>query len=351
MRIVMLTPAFAPRRGGVERHVRRVSEELAALGHEVTVVTRALADAPAMERLGAVEVVRVPGGWRGGVALLRRHRRLLRQADVIHCHDAYPFLCWYAPLRLPLRLPRAFVTFHGYEAWPIPREAIRWRRWVRRQCAGALCVGGFIHRWYGTPCEDVTYGGVDLPETAPPDVTETRAVFVGRLERDTGVLDYLRLLATLRNAHGVEMPLDVCGDGSLMHEGRRCAEQEGLTVRWHGMVDDPSRVLLGARFALVGSYLGMWEAMACGALVIALYDNPLKRDYLEHFPPARGADGFEPAVEVCGSPEAGAGQMAWLLAHPEVMQARLQAGRALAARQSWRRVADQYLALWSRNKR
>jgi|LSQX01.2.fsa_nt_gb glycosyltransferase involved in cell wall biosynthesis len=347
MRIVMLTPAFHPRRGGVERHVRRVSEELAALGHGVAVVTRLQPGAPAAAQLGPLPIVRLEGGIRAAMTLLRQHRSLLRGADVIHCHDAYPFLYWHAPLRPLLRLPRAYVTFHGYEGWPIPREALRVRRWVRRACAGALCAGGFIPRWYGTACDAVTYGGVDLPSAPPPEEPEARAVFVGRLEPDTGILDYLCLLALARQTHGLELPLDVCGDGSLRAEVRRVATAAGLSLRMHGGVEDPTRFLLGARFALVSGYLAMWEAMACGALVLALYDNPLKRDYLEAFPPARAGGEAGPLVEVCGSPAEGADRLAWLMAHPEEMRARAAAARALAAEQTWRRVAEQYLALWS----
>jgi len=147
----MLTPAFHPLAGGVERHVRRVSEELAALGHEVSVVTRAVPGAPERECLGRVGVVRVAGGLRASPGLWRRHRGLFRDAEVIHCHDAYPFLSWYEPLRRVLGLRSAYVTFHGYEAYPPPREAVLRRRYVRRVCAGAIGAGGFIPKWYGDP--------------------------------------------------------------------------------------------------------------------------------------------------------------------------------------------------------
>lgn len=342
MRILMLTPAFHPLAGGVERHVRRVSEELAARGHSVSVLTRALPEAPPREQLGPVEVYRVAGDARASLALLRRHRDLFRQADVIHCHDAYPFAYWYAPLRLALRLPRAFITFHGYEAYPPPREALRLRRWVSRAAAGRLCAGGFIPKWYATPCEAITYGGVDAPAGELP-APQTRAVFVGRLEPDTGARDYFEMLARLRAAHGVALPLEVCGDGSLRPELEARARAEALPVRFHGRVPEPMRFLAGARLAFVSGYLAMWEALACGALVVALHDNPLKRDYLECFPPAEAG-----VVAVCASAAAGAAQVARLLADPAAMEARARAGRQLAAAQNWQRVAAQYLALWER---
>ena len=343
MRITMLTPAFHPQTGGVERHVRRVAEELITRGHAVSVVARAVPGSPPRERLGEIEVVRVEGGLRACRTLWREHRDLLRGADVLHCHDAYPFLYWYTPLHPLLHLPRAFVTFHGYEAYPPPREAVRRRRWVRRACAGALCAGGFIPRWYGTLCEAVTYGGVD-PVPEPPAAREERAVFVGRLESDTGIREYLRLLANLKQEHGLDLPADILGGGSLREGLERQAVAEGLRARFHGPVPDPSAFLLGARFALVSGYLAMWEALACGALVVALYDNPLKRDYLQCFPPAGDPEG--PAVEVCATAASGAERLAWLAGHPEEMRRRAGRGRALAAGQTWGRVAEQYLALW-----
>ncbi|MDH7570181.1 MAG: glycosyltransferase family 4 protein [Armatimonadota bacterium] len=343
MNVVMLTPAFHPRTGGVERHVRRVSEELAAMGHRVTVVTRAVPGAATRERLGAVDVVRIAGGIRAGITLLSQHRELLRQAHIIHCHDAYPFLYWYAPLQPILRLPRAFVTFHGYEAYPPPAEAIRRRRRVRRACAGALCAGGFIPRWYGTACDAVTYGGVDAPSQPPEETRREYALFVGRLERDAGILDYIRALGFLKRLHGIALPLEVCGDGSLRADAEALARQEGVDARFCGFVPDPFPHLRRARFALTAGYLAMWEAMACGALVVALYDNPLKEDYLRCFPAVAGESGV---VTVCGSPAEAAQHLAWLLQHPEEMGRRIREGARMAAERSWRRVAEEYLALW-----
>ena len=74
LRIVHVTPSYAPCVGGAERLLQAVSERLAARGHGVTVLTldcasqrdfgsRTGAGLPARERINGVEVVRVhPGG-------------------------------------------------------------------------------------------------------------------------------------------------------------------------------------------------------------------------------------------------------------------------------------------------
>ncbi|MBE9565844.1 MAG: glycosyltransferase family 4 protein, partial [Proteobacteria bacterium] len=168
----MVTPSFHPAVGGVETHVLRVSQCLAARGHEVTVLTHA--DEPSEEMLGRLHVHRLPrGGW---FAAWRAARPHIAAADVVHCHDAYSFLHFYAPSSyLSPRRP-VFVTFHGYESYPIAAEAIRWRRFVRRRARNALCMGDFICRWYGTECFAVSYGGVDPVEDPPPLPAEPSAV-------------------------------------------------------------------------------------------------------------------------------------------------------------------------------
>ena len=81
MKIVQIPNAYAPVIGGTELTCRRISECLAGMGHEVVVITAnvasvgayyALGHAPASvrrERIGGVEVIRLPYGWRGVHAL------------------------------------------------------------------------------------------------------------------------------------------------------------------------------------------------------------------------------------------------------------------------------------------
>lgn len=108
--ILHVTPLYHPSDGGAERHVRRVSEGLAARGHRVTVLTqnaenaralsgRVAGSLPATETLNSVEVVRlspasgalallldavtrVPGGYRLSSALLTE--------DVVQLLHAFP---------------------------------------------------------------------------------------------------------------------------------------------------------------------------------------------------------------------------------------------------------------------
>jgi glycosyltransferase involved in cell wall biosynthesis len=340
MRILMLTPSFHPRAGGVEKHVLRVSRELAGRGHEVAILTPQWDPAwPLEETIEGLAVTRVPR--RLSLASWRARSACFRWAEIIHSHDAYPVLRYYLPWRWMLPHRPLFITFHGYEGYPIPREAIRKRRWVARRVQGALCMGAFIEKWYGTPCSLVSYGGVDLPSAVTPSPATNNAVFIGRLEPDTGILSYLDALRLLRGRHGLQISLDICGDGSLRAEVERRIVDERLAAQVHGFVADTRPFLENARLALVSGYLAMQEAMAAGRLVCALYDNPVKRDYLEMFPPA------ESALLIGGGAEELAEGIARHLSDSTLMEAKIAAGREWVRDKTWAQVADAYERLWA----
>ncbi len=336
MRILMVTASFHPSVGGVETHVRRVSECLSARGHHVTVLAQA--DRPSEESLGLVHVRRVPreNPWRAW----RTARASLAAADIVHGHDAYSYLHFCLPSAvLPPRRP-TFLTFHGYEGYPIPQEAIAKRRFVRRRVRNALCVGEFICKWYGTPCFGITYGGVD-PVPNPPPVPETQsAVFVGRIAEDTSLLVYLEALVQLRREYEYELPLTVVGDGPLRVIAQQFAQGQRLDVKFIGAVEDPSPFFANASIAFVSGYLSIWQALAANRLVFALYENEVKRDYLRGFPEA--AEVLTAAADA----ESLADHLAAYLALPTEGEERRARGLALAREHTWERVADLYLDMY-----
>ena len=339
MRILMVTPSFHPAVGGVETHVRRVSECLSARGHAVTVLTHS--EAPGEEQLGPIAVRRIPreNPW----AAWRATRPHIAAADILHCHDAYSYLHFCLPSALlPPRRP-TFCTFHGYESYPIRNEAVKRRRFVRRRVRDALCAGEFICRWYGTRCFGVTYGGVDAPATPSPPPARPCAVFVGRLAEDTSLLLYLDALATLRRERQRNLPLLVVGDGPLRPIAQRFAEAQGLTVKFLGTVPDPTPVLAQASFAFVSGYLAIWQALSLRRLVFAVYENELKQDYLACFPQAGDT------LSIAASADELADQLAAYLADPAMGEERRERGAALAAEHPWDRVADLYLDMYRRH--
>jgi glycosyltransferase involved in cell wall biosynthesis len=130
MRILMVTDLYPPVLGGMERHVQRLSRELAARGHEVTVATFAVPGPPAVEREDGLTVHRIRGSVQSFAHLHRDTRRpfapplpdpqaamalrkILRSKawDVVHCHN------WLIHSLLPVRATSdaaVVFTLHDY---------------------------------------------------------------------------------------------------------------------------------------------------------------------------------------------------------------------------------------------
>ena len=116
MRIVQVSPWFYPHLGGVESHVQGLARELAARGHEVTVVTaRHTPSAPARESVDGFDIIRV----KPRMIVLRtpiapRIRSVLRDlpADVIHAHLPPPLSAHYAADASEQRGRPLVITYH-----------------------------------------------------------------------------------------------------------------------------------------------------------------------------------------------------------------------------------------------
>ncbi len=130
MRVLQVTDNYAPATGGLERAVSALAQGLAAVGHDVDVVTMSRPGSPAIEVEGAVTVRRIEGWTRHlrrfsadsdhlfhptvpDAALTRRLQELVDRLrpDVVHAHG------WILHSCLGLRLPRRaalVTTLHDY---------------------------------------------------------------------------------------------------------------------------------------------------------------------------------------------------------------------------------------------
>ncbi len=184
----MVTPLYWPHLGGVENHTKRVSEELTSQGHDVTILTTRHEDAlPAMEYRNGVKILRFPGRRLSqGRSFLMKNRGLLKDNDVVHCHDYSSFINLVLPFRFIYPWKPIYVTFHGHEGiLPIPRNIIMQRRLTAFLTKGNICIGDFIPKWYGTKEDFILYGGTD--EAPKEGEMGPGAAFIGRLEPDTGI--------------------------------------------------------------------------------------------------------------------------------------------------------------------
>ncbi|KPJ51881.1 hypothetical protein AMJ39_09105 [candidate division TA06 bacterium DG_24] len=349
MNILMLAWLFWPHVGGVEKHVEQVGRILVSRGHRLKVITvRHDHDLPVHAEHGGIEIHRYPkqrlDRWerRGVARWLLSQRHLVRWADVVHCHDFFTFNYWYFPLLF--RYPRkpVYLTFHGFEeSYPLWQKDVLMRRIDTYLTRGNISIGKFIPAWYRTRYTYISYGGVEVPAEVPRPPDANRALFVGRLAPDTGLPLYVDALVRLGREHGLRLKLDICGDGPLRRTIADAAARHDLDISFHGFVRDPERHLAETRFAFASSYLAILEAMAWRRPVFAVYQNPLKRDYLLLMPDAHrmmfvasGGTGLAESVAACCRGEIDTGPM-------------IERAHAFAGEHSWERLADMYLDLYA----
>jgi glycosyltransferase involved in cell wall biosynthesis len=277
-----------------------------------------------------------PGVW---LWLLRR-LPLLAGCDVVHIHGQTALLAWYLPFRLLLPGKPVFITFHGHPGvFPLGRRHRFERRLAEKLTRDNICVGHYLEKWYGTRAAAVTYGAAGPPREAgaPEDRTIS---FVGRLEKDTGILLYLQALSIIREKTGERWKLTVCGDGALRNRVRDFIREQGLDADLLGTVSDPMPRVWKSRFVFASGYLALLEAMVCRRLVFAVYENPLKRDYLEMMPGAREM------MVISGSAEELAASFLQVLQEPVREAAYVERAHRFAEEQTWGRVAETYLSLY-----
>lgn len=346
MKIVFLTRLFYPHIGGVEKHVLNLSLELKKRKNSITIITekfdRSLKNE---EEVQGLKVIRIP--MRSNNRLKKfyiwqwmfKNRKLLMDADIIHCHDIF---YWYFPFRFLYPFKKVYTTFHGYETqFPPAKKAFLIRKLSEKLSFGNICVGDYIKKWYGTKPNFITYGGVSSSKiqnskfktlnNSKIQNTKHKILFIGRLEEDTGIKTYLKVLEELRKRQ-VSFSFGVCGDGSLRSE----VEKYGKV---YGFVENIESYIKNSDVVFASSYLSMLEALINRRLVVAAYANDLKRDYLNMSPFAKFAIAGDSAEKIIKS----------LLTHlnsNKVQSSLIEEGFSWAKKQTWKQVAEVYKKLW-----
>lgn len=343
----MFAPLFYPHIGGVEKHVKRVSEELVEGGHEVTIITVKHEQAlPDFEELNKVKIYRFSGKRLPQIWLwLYKHRKLIRTVNIIHCHDFVTFIFWYLPFRFLYFFKPVFVTFHGYEVIPpIPKKILFMRKVAEFLTRGNICIGDYIPKWYGTKADFVLYGGADEPtgksRSNNNTINDEIAVFVGRLGTDTGIMVYINTIRILKERYGVNLKVDVCAEGNLRQTIEDIVNKNDLAVKLHGFVENPTDYLVKGKFAFVSGYLAILEAMINKKLVFAVYENELKKDYLTLLPNS------EDMMVTASTPDELAQKIAHYCKNPEETEEKVATAYNFAKEQTWQKVANTYLKLW-----
>jgi glycosyltransferase involved in cell wall biosynthesis len=341
MTIVFLTRLFYPHIGGVEKHVREVGKRLIGEGHKLIVITESseevypTGEKPVLhETVDGMEVYRIPVGenqkqkkWKIWWWMWQ-HRILFQNADIVHCHDVF---FWYLPFRLLFPgQSSVYTTFHGYESYPIRWQARVDRKISEKLSKGTICIGDFMKKWYGAKPTFISYGGVKIfSQTTIPE--SESALFWGRLDEQTGILTY-EAAVNIISKEFTHFKFTIIGDGNLSkkinHKFSLLSFRENI-----------SEYLNKHRFAFVSRYLSILEALAAKRLVFAVYDNPVKKDYLKMAE-------FAPFIIIEDSAEKLAEKVAFFLKHPKQEKELIEKGFSWVKDQRWERVVAVYEKLW-----
>ncbi|MBI2430716.1 MAG: glycosyltransferase family 4 protein [Candidatus Levybacteria bacterium] len=330
MTILFFSRLFWPHGGGVERHVLEVGKRLAKKGHKVTVVTESAGNSG---NIFGIHIVRHDfggGDWFKKFRIwkwLWQHRELIKNADIVHAHDVF---FWYLPFRFLYLSKPVYTTFHGYETrFPPAKKAIFWRKLSEKLSWGNICVGDYIQKWYGTMPTYVTYGGVDvhLGGVHPATSEVLKIMLIGRFEKDIGVFQYLETLDFLKKQK-IDFRFEAYGEGLL----QRQIEKYGKVYRYPKNIEEK---IAGADVVFASSYLSILSAMAARKPVIAVYTNPLKKDYLTMIP-------FSKFISIVDS----ADKIADEVENLGKTQTRVEQAYAWAKEQTWEKVMEMYLKLW-----
>jgi glycogen(starch) synthase len=348
VKILLYSPAFLPRIGGLEIGQALLADRLARLGHQVTVVTktpaaRQAAAAGADRASAAPREAGAPGSryavlrQPGPVALLRA----VRDCDVFFQANVSLRGLW--PLLL-LRRPWA-VSHHSWYCRSNGEihRADRLKRYLLRFAVVSISVSRAMAADLGTPSLVIPNAYRDDLFRVLPGVERTRDLaFVGRLVSDKGCDLLVAALGRLAE-RGLQPRLTIVGDGPELPALRRQVEELGLggQVQLAGarLDGDLVRLLNQHRVLVVPSRYDepfgvvALEGIACGCAVVG-----------------SAGGGLPEAIGPCGrtfpngSVEGLAAILADLLHRPEDLEAmRSGAAEHLAAHAS-ERIAGLYSA-------
>ncbi|WP_165351490.1 glycosyltransferase family 4 protein [Halogeometricum borinquense] len=275
MKILQVTPRYPPQSGGVETHVREISERLVERGHDVTVLTADAGDGGfRAERRNGVHVRRfrsiAPGGAMHVCPQLAAAVRRT-DADVVHAHNYHSFPLFFAALGIGDR--RFVVTphYHGGSADSTRDKLLSaYRpvgRWAVRRADAVVAVSKWERKQLATDFDvDATVipNGLDVDRFTSADPVERDRPYiltVGRLEEYKGVQHAIRALSELP-----EYDLLVAGSGPYHDELERIARQEDVEdrVEFLGYVDDEE---LPGLYAGADAYVTLSKFEAYGMTV------------------------------------------------------------------------------------
>ncbi len=308
MKILFLSHYFSPHIGGVEKHVYLLSRRLIKKGHEVTVITYKFdPKLKSRETIDGIKVIRFDYPKKKFIGLfyiwrfLFLKRSLLAAIDVIHIHDVF---IWYLPFRFVYSHIKVYTTLHGYEPNnPFSLVSVFQKKLAVKFSNGTIGVGKFLEKYLNIKFDLVIYGAVKKFNIGRKQ--KNMIVFVGRLSKDTGVLQFLKWLRK-----NPKYKVDFVGDGEYRHECENFGVVHGFTT--------PDKFLAKAEYCVPGGYLACLEAIGAKCKIKIFLNSNLKKDYWQMSPMYK----FIKSEDINGAYE-------WV------------------KKQSWEKLTNDYMKLWN----
>lgn len=257
MRILTLIYEFPPIGGGGGRAAYDICRELAARGHDVTVLTAYMGGLPREEIKDGIRLVRIPshrteafsasfqtmlayvlaGLW-AGLRLVWRFR-----PQVIHTHFAVPSGALAFALSLLTGVPYILTAHLGDVPGGVPEKTGRWFRWLEpftkpiwRRAKRVVAVSEFTRQLalehYPVNIQ-VIPNGADFMHLVPDHIELSEPphiVFAGRFVQQKNPLAIIRVLAALKD---LEWTCSMLGDGPMFEDVKREIERHGMADRFH----------------------------------------------------------------------------------------------------------------------
>ncbi len=364
----MVSEYVYPTLGGVSEHVHFLSRELAARGHDITIVTGNIGDAGEVAEMDR-QLFRdngyrtrrigksVPLVSNGSIARLTvglgikpQMADAIRGVDVVHAQalasPVLPLLC----LRVSTA-PVTVGTFHtyfegGHMAYRVLGRYVRAAldRLDRRIAVSDACIQALSPYFPGD--WDVVPNGVDcslyrpITPEEPREPGWPRILFVGRFDPRNALGDLLEAAAVLK-AEGRDFTVQVIGDGPTRPMYERKAHSLGIwdRIEWLGLLNEErphyyrQADIMAAPCVLASFGVVLLEALASGTPVVVA-DNVGFRQVIRGDVPGRFVPPHDPAQLAVGIAE--------LLVDPAGAAAIGLRGRAaVMAEFDWPRVTDQ----------
>ena len=157
------------------------------------------------------------------------------------------------------------------------------------------------------------------------------ALFFGRLDEQTGIRTYIDAFALLQKKFP-KFSFCIVGEGELQNKVPKNAIYKGFQ-------NNPEMYFNEFHFAFISRYLSMLEAFAAKRLVFAVYDNPVKEDYLRLAP-------FSNWMIISDNAKDLSERVEYYLHHPKEENLMIEKAYNWVTKQTWQKMADNYIRLW-----